>query len=55
LILFGNFDFALQDHKYNCNFFVWVDEADALGRDVKTGRAVRAGPFSPINFRVWAL
>jgi len=24
-------------------------------RAVKTGRAVRAGPFSPINFRAWAL
>ncbi|AET03285.1 GRF zinc finger protein [Medicago truncatula] len=20
-----------KDHKYNCNFFVWVDEAEALG------------------------
>jgi len=24
-------------------------------RAVKTGRAVRASPFSPINFRAWAL
>jgi len=29
--MLGNFDFDFQDHKYNCNFFVWVDEAEALG------------------------
>jgi len=26
-----------------------------IGRAVKTGRAVRAGPFSPINYRACAL
>ena len=24
-------------------------------RAVKTGRVVRAGPFSPINYKAWAL
>jgi len=29
--MFRNCDFDLQDHKYNCKFFVWVDEAETWG------------------------
>jgi len=29
--MFRNFDFDLQDHRCNCNFFVLVDEAETLG------------------------
>ena len=37
-----------------CKCKTLIFDDDTL-RAVKTGRAVRAGPFNPINFRAWAL
>jgi len=45
------------ENVYKINFSELVDQKVIclLSRAVKTGRAVRADPFSPINYRAWAL